>query len=80
MMIAHLVYSDGRRELYSRTVADESQPKIVEVGSSLPIQQEKTLMTENSPQVEKRSEMLLCRRAVFHKLVIPIRRSMSFLG
>ncbi len=32
MMVAHLVYSDGRRELYSRTVADESQPKIVEVG------------------------------------------------
>ncbi|WP_421366393.1 endo-beta-N-acetylglucosaminidase [Streptococcus suis] len=53
MMVAHLVYSDGRRELYSRTVANESQPKIVEVGSSLPIQQEKTLMVENSPQVEK---------------------------
>ncbi|WP_153049684.1 hypothetical protein, partial [Streptococcus suis] len=32
---------------------NESQPKIVEVGSGLPIQQEKTLMTENSPQVEK---------------------------
>lgn len=53
MMIAHLVYSDGRRELYSRIVADESQPKIVEVGSGLPIQQEKTLMVENSLQVEK---------------------------
>lgn len=53
MMVAHLVYSDGRRELYSRTVANESQPKIVEVGSGLPIQQEKTLMVENSPQVEK---------------------------
>ncbi|MFX3995849.1 hypothetical protein ACJBYG_11470, partial [Streptococcus suis] len=38
MMVDHLVYSDGRRDMYSLRVCDFSLQKLVEVGSGLPIQ------------------------------------------